>query len=78
MPLRFTLFPIVLAEEQPFSDELAACPQLCQVIVAEGIPSPFVPAQEWMAHPPCAPFVDPLAALRQVSLRRARVLGGIA
>jgi hypothetical protein len=49
-PLRFVLFPMVHVGEQQFYDEVAARARLCQVIVAEGTPSQFVPAQEWMAH----------------------------
>ena len=67
-PLRFTLFPMVHVGEQQFYDEVAARARLCQVIVAEGIPSQFVPAQEWMAQQRWGPFVDQVAALRLESL----------
>src|SRR5215472_4091754 len=46
-PLRFILFPMVHVAEQQFYDEVAARARLCQLIVAEGIPSQFAPAQEW-------------------------------
>jgi hypothetical protein len=54
--------------EQQFYDEVAARARLCQVIVAEGTPSEFVPAQEWMAQQRRGPFVDQVAALRLESL----------
>jgi hypothetical protein len=54
--------------EQQFYDEVATRVRLCQVIVAEGIPSQFVPAQEWMARQRRGPFVDQVAALRLESL----------
>jgi hypothetical protein len=57
-PLRFVLFPMVHVGEQQFYDEVAARVRLCQVIVAEGTPSQFVPAQEWMAQQRWGPFVD--------------------
>jgi hypothetical protein len=67
-PLRFTLFPMVHVGEQRFYDEVAARARLCQVIVAEGTPSQFVPAQEWMAQHRWGPFVDQVTALRLESL----------
>jgi hypothetical protein len=68
-PLRFVLFPMVHVGEQQFYDEVAARAQICQVIVAEGTPSQFVPAQEWMAKQRWGgPFVDQVAALRLESL----------
>jgi hypothetical protein len=67
-PLRFTLFPMVHVGEQQFYDEVAARARLCQVIVAEGTPSQFVPAQEWMAQQRWGPFVDQVASLRLESL----------
>jgi hypothetical protein len=67
-PLRFILFPMVHVGEQQFYDEVAARARLCQVIVAEGTPSQFVPAQEWMAQQRWGPFVDQVAALRLESL----------
>lgn len=67
-PLRFVLFPMVHVGEQQFYDEVAARARLCQVIVAEGTPSKFVPAQEWMAQQHWGPFVDQVAALRLESL----------
>jgi hypothetical protein len=67
-PLRFILFPMVHVGEQQFYDEVAARARLCQVIVAEGTPSQFVPAQEWMARQRWGPFVDQMAALRLESL----------
>jgi hypothetical protein len=62
--LKFILFPMVHVAEQQFYDEVAARARLCQVIVAEGVPSEFVPAQEWMAQHRRGPFVDQVAALR--------------
>lgn len=68
-PLKFMLFPMVHVAEQRFYDEVAARARLCQLIVAEGIPSRFVPVQEWMAaqhrwdH-----LVDELTGLRLESL----------
>lgn len=67
-PLRFILFPMVHVGEQQFYDEVAARARLCQLIVAEGTPAQFVPAQEWMARQRRGPFVDQLAALRLESL----------
>jgi hypothetical protein len=67
-PLRFILFPMVHVGEQQFYDEVAARARLCQVIVAEGTPSQFVPAQEWMARHRWGPFADQVAALRLESL----------
>jgi hypothetical protein len=67
-PLRFILFPMVHVGEQQFYDEVAARARLCQVVVAEGTPSQFVPAQEWMARQRWGPFVDQVAALRLESL----------
>jgi hypothetical protein len=58
-PLRFILFPMAHVGEQQFHDEVAARARLCQVIVAEGTPSQFVPVQEWMAQQQrWGPFVD--------------------
>jgi hypothetical protein len=54
--------------EQQFYDEVATRARLCQVIVAEGSPSRFVPAQEWMAQQRWGSFVDQVAALRLESL----------
>jgi hypothetical protein len=67
-PLRFILFPMVHVGEQQFYDEVAARARLCQVIVAEGTPSQFVPAQEWTARQRWGSFVDQVAALRLESL----------
>jgi hypothetical protein len=63
-PLKFILFPMVHVAEQQFYDEVAARARLCQLIVAEGVPLEFVPAQEWMARHRRGPFVDQGAALR--------------
>jgi hypothetical protein len=63
-PLKFILFPMVHVTEQQFYDEVAARARLCQLIVAEGVPLEFVPAQEWMARHRRGPFVDQAAALR--------------
>jgi hypothetical protein len=63
-PLKFILFPMVHVAEQQFYDEVAARARLCQLIVAEGVPLEFVPAQEWMARHRRGPFVDQAAALR--------------
>ena len=49
-PLTFILFPMVHVAEQQFYDEVAARARSCQLIVAEGIPSGWAPAQEWMAR----------------------------
>jgi hypothetical protein len=67
-PLRFILFPMVHVGEQQFYDEVAARARLCQVIVAEGTPSQFMPAQEWMAQQRWGSFVDQVAALRPETL----------
>lgn len=67
-PLRFILFPMVHVAEQQFYDEVAARARLCQLIVAEGVPSKFVPAQEWMAQHHWGHLVDQGAALRLESL----------
>ena len=67
-PLRFILFPMVHVGEQQFYDEVAARARLCQLIVAEGIPSQYVPAQEWMARQRWGHFVDQVAALRLETL----------
>jgi hypothetical protein len=67
-PLRFILFPMVHVAEQQFYDEVAARARLCQLIVAEGVPSKFAPAQEWMAQQRWGDLVDEVAALRLESL----------
>lgn len=68
-PLRFVLFPMVHVAEQQFYDDVAARARLCQLIVAEGIPSTFAPAQEWMAQSyRWDRLVDQLAGLRLESL----------
>lgn len=67
-PLRFVLFPMVHMAEQQFYDEVAARARLCQLIVAEGAPSTFAPAQEWMAQQRWGRFVDQVAGLRLESL----------
>ncbi len=67
-PLRFTLFPMVHMAEQQFHDEVAARARLCQLIVAEGFPSRFAPAQEWMAQQRWGHLVDQVAGLRLETL----------
>lgn len=67
-PLRFILFPMVHVAEQAFYDEVAARARLCQLIVAEGIPSEGVPAQSWMARHHWGHLVDQIAGLRLESL----------
>jgi hypothetical protein len=68
-PLRFVLFPMVHVAEQQFYDDVAARARLCQLIVAEGIPSKFAPAQEWMAQRHrWDRLVDQVAGLRLESL----------
>jgi hypothetical protein len=68
-PLRFILFPMVHVAEQQFYDDVAARARLCQLIVAEGIPSKFAPAQEWMAQRQrWDRLVDQVAGLRLQSL----------
>ena len=68
-PLRFVLFPMVHVAEQQFYDDVAARARLCQLIVAEGVPSKFVPAQEWMAQSHrWDHLVDQVAGLRPESL----------
>lgn len=62
-PLRFILFPMVHVGEQAFYDEVAARARLCQLLVAEGVPSRYVPAQAWMARHHQGHLVDQLAAL---------------
>lgn len=49
-PLKFTLFPMVHVGERAFYDEVAARAGQCQLIVAEGVPSRFAPAQLWMSR----------------------------
>lgn len=67
-PLKFILFPMIHVGEQPFYDEVAARARLCQLIVAEGVPSRFTPVQEWMAQHNWGHLVDQLTALRLESL----------
>jgi len=67
-PARFILFPMVHVGEQQFYDEVAVRARLCQLIVAEGIPSQYVPAQEWMARHRGGHLVDQVAALRLETL----------
>ncbi|HEX6451566.1 MAG TPA: hypothetical protein VF060_19140 [Trebonia sp.] len=68
-PLRFILFPMVHVAEQQFYDEVAARAQSCQLIVAEGVPSKYVPAQNWMAqHHWGGHLVDQVAGLRLETL----------
>src|SRR5215472_4125164 len=67
-PLRFILFPMVHVGEQAFYDEVAARARLCQLLVAEGVPAKYVPAQAWMARHHRGPLVDQGAALRLESL----------
>jgi len=68
MPLQFILFPMVHVGEQAFYDEVAARARLCQLLVAEGVPSEDVPAQSWMARQQWGHLVDQLAGLRLESL----------
>lgn len=67
-PLTFVLFPMVHVAEQQFYDEVAARARLCQLIVAEGVLSKFVPLQEWMARHHRGHLVDQSAALRLETL----------
>ena len=67
-PLRFILFPMVHVGEQAFYDEVAARASLCQLLVAEGVPSEYVPAQSWMARQQWGHLVDQLAGLPLESL----------
>ena len=60
---RFVLFPMVHVAEQAFYDEVAARVGRCQLIVAEGVPSRFFPAQAWMARIRRDRLVDQLNAL---------------
>lgn len=57
------LFPMVHVGEQAFYDEVAARARRCQLIVAEGAPSRFAPAQAWMAQIRRDRLVDQLNAL---------------
>jgi hypothetical protein len=67
-PLTFVLFPMVHVAEQQFYDEVAVRARSCQLIVAEGVQSRFVPAQEWMARHHRGHLVDQAAALRLETL----------
>lgn len=67
-PLKFVLFPMVHVAEQQFYDEVAARARLCQLVVAEGVPSRFTPMQEWMARQRWGHLVDQLTGLRIESL----------
>jgi hypothetical protein len=67
-PLTFILFPMVHVAEQQFYDEVAARARLCQLLVAEGIPAKFAPAQEWMARHRWDHLVEQVAGLRLESL----------
>jgi len=67
-PLKFILFPMVHVAEQQFYDQVAARARLCQLIVAEGVPSRFTPAQTWMAKHRWGHLVDQAAALRLETL----------
>lgn len=60
---RFMIFPMVHVGEQAFYDEVAARARQCQLIVAEGAPSRFAPAQAWMARIRRDRMVDQLNAL---------------
>jgi hypothetical protein len=67
-PLRFILFPMVHVAEQQFYDEVAARARLCQLIVAEGLPSEYAPASEWLARQRWGHLVDQVAGLRPETL----------
>lgn len=68
-PLKFVLFPMVHVAEQQFYDEVQARARLCQLLVAEGIPSGYAPAQEWMArHRWDHHLVDQIVGLRLETL----------
>lgn len=55
---------MVHVAEQQFYDKVAARARLCQLLVAEGIPAKFAPAQEWMARHRWGHLVDQVAGLR--------------
>jgi hypothetical protein len=67
-PLTFVLFPMVHVAEQQFYDEVAVRARLCQLLVAEGVHSKFVPAQEWMARHHRGRLVDQAVGLRLETL----------
>lgn len=67
-PLRFVLFPMIHVAEQQFYDEVAARARLCQLIVAEGMPSKLAPVHDWMARHRWGQLVDQVAALRPETL----------
>jgi hypothetical protein len=67
-PLKFILFPMVHVAEQQFYDEVAARARLCQIIVAEGVPSKYVPVQEWMARYRWDHLVDQIVGLHLETL----------
>lgn len=61
--LRFMLFPMVHVAERSFYDEVASRARGCQLIVAEGTPSRYAPAQVWMARIRADRLADQLTAL---------------
>jgi hypothetical protein len=67
-PLTFVLFPMVHVAEQQFYDDVAVRARMCQLIVAEGVHSRFVPVQEWMARHHRGHLVDQAAGLRLETL----------
>ena len=62
-PLTFVLFPMVHVGERAFYDEVAARARQCQLILAEGVPSRFAPAQVWMSRIRRDHLVDQITAL---------------
>ena len=67
-PLRFVLIPMVHVAEPDFYREVAALAGDCALIVAEGVPSRYFPAQALMARVRWDHLVDQTAALDLESL----------
>jgi len=62
-PLRFVLFPMVHVAEPAFYATVEARAGKCDLIVAEGMPSGYAPAQEWMSKIRLDHLVDQMTGL---------------
>jgi hypothetical protein len=67
-PLRFVLIPMVHVAEPSFYREVAALAGDCALIVAEGVPSRYVPMQAMMARLRWDRLVDQITSLDLESL----------
>lgn len=62
-PLAFVLIPMVHIGEREFFAEVAARARRCDLIVAEGLPSRYVPVQKWVSTLRFDSLVDQTTAL---------------